>query len=174
VHASVAVAPPLVQGRRSQWVAGSAIAAALAVVVLYIWDDALLAAPIIAVTGLTGPWVALATFSVLYGVASYGLALLAVRAYDRRAEGRPSGLADWLARQGEKRRTAWASRFLESGKVIGFVVSSFALGGIVTTWLIRYSGRRDGIERIAAVSCAIFGITFTAMYTGLAHAIFSI
>lgn len=172
--ASVALAQPLVEGRRSRWLVGPAIVAAVSVVILYIWDDALLAAPIIAVTGVAGPWVAFATFSVVYGLASYGLALLAVRAYDRRAAGRPSRLADWLNRQGDKRRTVLAKRFLDSGKVVGFVISSFALGGIITTWLIRYSGRREGIERIAALSCAIFGVTFVGMYAGLAQVVFSI
>jgi hypothetical protein len=174
VPASVALAQPLVEGHRSRWLAGSAIVTVVSVVILYIWDDALLAAPIIAVTGLAGPWVAFVTFSLVYGLVSYALALLAVRAYDRRASGRPSRLAAWLNTQGDKRRTAWAKRFLDSGKVAGFVISSFALGGIVTTWLIRYGGRRDGIERIAALSCAIFGVTFTGMYTGLAQAVFSI
>lgn len=172
--ASLALAQPLVEGRSSRWLSGPAIVAVVSVVILYIWDDALLAAPIIAVTGLAGPWVAFGTFSLVYGLASFGLALLAVRAYDRRAAGRPSRLADWLNSQGDKRRTVWAKRFLDSGKVVGFVISSFALGGIVTTWLIRYGGRREGIERIAALSCAIFGITFTGMYTGLGQAVFSI
>jgi hypothetical protein len=150
------------------------VAAVVSVVILYIWDDALLAAPVIAVTGLAGPLVAFGIFTILYSVGSYILAVLAVRAYDRRAVGGSSRLADWLAREGRKPRTAWARRLLDSGKVLGFIASSFALGGIITTWLIRYGGRREGIERIAAMSCLVFGVTFTAMYTGIAQAAFSI
>ena len=161
-------------GRAGRGLTLPGLAAVVSVVILYIWDDALLAAPVVAVTGLAGPLVALGIFTIVYSIGSYVLAVLAVRAYDRRATGRPSRLADWLTQQGEKPRTAWARRLLGSGKVIGFVVSSFALGGIITTWLIRYGGRREGIERIAAMSSLVFGVTFTAMYTGLAQALFSI
>lgn len=161
-------------GRTRRWLTLPALAAAVSVVVLYVWDDALFAAPVIAVTGLAGPLTAFGIFAVLYSVGSYILAVLAVRAYDRRAAGRSSRLADWLAGHGQGRRTAWGRRLLDSGKVVGFIASSFALGGIITTWLIRYGGRREGIERIAAMSSLIFGITFTAMYTGVAQALFAI
>jgi hypothetical protein len=161
-------------GRTRQWQTLPGLAAVASVVVLYIWDDALLAAPVVAVTGLASPLAAFGIFTILYSVGSYILAMLAVRAYDRRTVGESSRLADWLARQERRPRTAWARRLLDSGKVVGFIASSFALGGIVTTWLIRYGGRREGIDRIAAMSCLVFGITFTAMYTGIAQAAFSI
>jgi hypothetical protein len=161
-------------GRAGRRVTLPGLAAMVSVVILYIWDDVLLATPVVAATGLAGPLAAFGIFTILYSIGSYVLAVLAVRAYDRRAIGRSSRLADWLTQQGEKPRTAWARRLLDSGKVVGFIASSFALGGIITTWLIRYGGRREGIERIAALSSLVFGITFTAMYTGIAHALLSI
>ena len=160
--------------RTRRWHVLPAVGAATSVVVLYVWDDALLAAPVVAVTGLAGPWMAFGIFSILYSIGSYVLAMLAVRAYERRAAGGSSRLSEWLTHQGQRRRASWARGLLESGKVLGFVVSSFLLGGIITTWLIRYSGREEGIERIAAMSCLVFGVTFTAMYTGIAQAVFSL
>jgi hypothetical protein len=161
-------------GRARRWLTLPGLAAVVSVVILYIWDDALLAAPVVAVTGLAGPWTAFGIFTIFYSVGSYILAILAVRAYDHRAAGQSSRLADWLAGHGQGRRTAWGRRLLDSGKVVGFIGSSFALGAIITTWLIRYGGRREGIERIAAMSSLIFGVTFTGMYTGIAQALFSI
>jgi hypothetical protein len=152
----------------------SAVAAALSVVALYVWDDALLSGPVIAMTGLVGPLPSFALFATVYTVASFFLALLGVRAYDRWTTGQPSRFARWLTRQREARRAVWSQRLLDSGKAIGFVVSSFLLGGVVTTFLIRYGGRRDGIEAVALGSSLVFGVMFTAVYTGLAQAAFSL
>jgi hypothetical protein len=157
-----------------QWSPFAAILTALSVVALYIWDDVLFAGPIVAVTALTGPWVAFVLFAALYSAGSFVLALLAIRAYDRWSRGEPNRLAQWLAQQRDRRRARWSRRLLESSKLLAFVLASFVLGGVLTTFFIRYSGRREGIERIAALSCVIFGITFTAVYTGLAAAIFAI
>jgi len=158
---------------RRRWPGLAVVAATVSFVVLYLWDDVLLAAPVVALTKLAGPWVAFGVFSIVYALGSFVLALLAVRAYERRSAGQPSRFAGWLTRQTERSRKTWARRVLASGKAIGFVVSSFALGGILTTWLIRYGGRRRGIERVAALSSLIFGATFAAMYTGIAQAVFS-
>jgi len=146
--------------------------AAVLVVAVYIWDDVLFAAPIVAGVAAFGVWPAFVLFSVVYALGSYVIALWAVRAYDRASEGRPSRLASWLQRQQQRDRGRWGRRLLESGKLLGFVASSFLVGGILTTWFIRYSGRREGIRRIAAFSCAIFGVTFTAMYVGVGRLLF--
>jgi hypothetical protein len=152
----------------------SAVAAGAVVVALYIWDDALLAGPVVAATGFLGPAAAFLIFATLYTLVSFALALLGVRAYDRWTSGRPSRLAQWLDRQRGERRAGWAQRLLTSSRVFGFIVSSFVLGGIVTTFLVRYGGRRSHLERVAFLSSLVFGITFVGAYTGIAHAVFSI
>lgn len=157
-----------------RWAPVAAIVTVLSVVVLYVWDDFLFAGPIVAVTAIAGPWIAFVLFSVLYSAGSFVLAILGIRAYDRWSRGEPSRLAEWLAKQRERRRARWTHQLLESSRLLGFVLASFVLGGVLTTFFIRYSGRTDGIERIAALSCVIFGITFTAVYTGAASAIFHI
>lgn len=148
-----------------------ALAGALAVAALYVWDDVLFAAPVVAVTATVGPWVAMAVFSVVYGLGSFVLALLAVRAYERWSGGEPSRLASWLESRTRGRRSRLAHRLVDSGKVLGFVASSFLLGGIVTTWLIRYSGRSRGIVAVAAASSAVFAVSFTGWYVAVAFGV---
>jgi len=145
-----------------------------AVVALYLWDDALLAAPVIAMTGLAGAGAAIAVLGPLYALGSFGLAMLAVRAYNRQAAGHPSRLAARLSAHHVTRRSGLARRLLDSGRVLGFVAASFLLGAILTTWLVRYAGRREGIERVALLSSLVFGLGFTAFYTGIAEAVFSL
>lgn len=152
----------------------SAILAGASVVALYVWDDILLAGPVIALTAWLGAVAAFALSASTYALVSFVLAMAGVRAYERWTEGGPSRLAQWLDRQREARRAGWAQRLLDSSKVVGFVASSFLLGGIVTTFLIRYGGRSDGIERIAFLSSVIFGITFCGVYSGIAQAIFAL
>jgi hypothetical protein len=113
-----------------------------------------------------GGLAAFVLFTLVYGVGSYGVAMLGVRAYDRRAT-RPSRLADALARSAGARRARFGDRLLRAGSALGFALSSFALGGILTTWFLRYSGVRDGIERLAALSSAIFAVTFAGFYAGV-------
>jgi len=151
-----------------------ALAGVLATVALYVWDDLLFAAPIVAVSAAAGPWTAFAIFSVVYALGSFVLALLAVRAYEHLSGGEPSRLAAWLQQRAGGRRSRFARRLLATGKLAGFVVCSFVLGGILTTWLIRYSGRTRGLVAVAAWSSAIFGVTFTALYVGLGAALGSI
>lgn len=138
-------------------------------VAVYLWDDLLLAAPILWMSQVLGEWTAFVFFSVLYGVASWVLAMLAVRAYDRATQGRPSRLARWVEKQSQTKRGAIGARLLATGRAIAFVASSFLIGGLLTTWFIRYSGKREGIERVGALSCAIFGVTFTGFYSGIIH-----
>jgi hypothetical protein len=149
-------------------VSAAAVAAvgACGAVVLYVWDDVLWAAPIGAVVQLVGALAAFAVFAALYGVGSYAIAMWGVRAYERRAT-RPSRLAEWVARARDARRSRWGERLLRSGRAAGFLISSFALGGILTTWLLRYAGVEEGIARLAAMSSAIFGLTFAGFYAGL-------
>lgn len=145
----------------------AAFGAVISVVALYLWDDALIAFPIVAGVRIMGLWSALAVFSVVYAAGSFGLSLWVVRLYERRAAGGSSRFADWVERQSEGTRSGWIRRLLLSGQVVGFVASSFLLGGIVTTFLIRYSGRTRHLARLAAASSAIFGVTFVGTYSGV-------
>jgi hypothetical protein len=172
--ASALMSPDVAGRPRSFTAVFSGVVAGVSVAVLYVWDDVLLAGPVVAVTALAGPVVAFALFASVYALVSFVLAMAGVRAYERWTRGTPSKFAHWLSRQREARRATWARRLLDSGKVAGFVASSFLLGGIMTTFLIRYGGRRDGIERIALLSSVIFGVTFTAAYAGLGQALFAI
>jgi hypothetical protein len=150
----------------------TAIGGALSIVAVYLWDDALFAAPIIAATSWLGAVPAFLILSVVYSLASLVLALLAVRVYDRRTGNEPSRFARWLEHQGESRRSSWVKRLLLSGKIVGFVLSSFLIGGIVTTFLIRYSGRTDRITTLAVLSSVIFGVTFVGFYSGIGRIVF--
>lgn len=149
-------------------------AGAVAVVAVYLWDDLIFAAPVVATAGWIGPAAAFAVFAPLYALGSWVLAMVAVRSYERSAGDRPNRLASWLEAQRERQRGTWARRLLDSGKLVGFVISSFLIGGILTTWILRYSGRREGIARLAAWSSAIFGVTFVGLYSGVAAAAFAL
>lgn len=139
------------------------------VIALWFAGDVVLAAPIAAATKLGGSWFAFVVFSVVYSVGSFVLALLALRAYERYSRGEPSRLATWLDRQATSPRARWARPLAQGGRVVGFVVGSIVIGGVLTTWFIRYSGRRQGLVAVAAASSTIFGVTFTATYAGLFH-----
>ncbi|GEM_PF-2340078 len=160
------------RGSRS---AGSPLSTGLAVVAsaalaaaLYVWDDLLLAAPIVALASVWGALTAWAVFATVYGAVSFVLALWAVRAYDRLSGGEPGRLARWLSAQSDGRRGQWGRRLVTGGQAIGFVLASFLLGGIVTTWLTRVLRPDRPPVLTAAASCAIFGVTFAAQYAGIA------
>ena len=139
------------------------------VIALWLSSDLLLAAPIGAVTKVAGSWFAFVIFSVVYSIASFVLALLALRAYERYSRGEPSRLASWVDGQARSPRARWARPLAQGGRVIGFVVGSVVVGGVLMTWFLRYSGRRQGLVGAAALSSTIFGVTFTATYAGIFH-----
>jgi hypothetical protein len=140
-------------------------------VLLALWlsNDVVLAAPIGAVTKLAGAWFAFVVFAAVYSIGSFLLALLALRAYERYSRGEPSRLATWLDRQASSPRARWARPLAQGGRVVGFVVGSVLVGGVLMTWFLRYSGRRQGLVGAAALSSTIFGVTFAATYAGIFH-----
>jgi hypothetical protein len=144
------------------------VAAAAGVAALYVWDDLLLAAPIVAAASVWGAFSAWIIFSILYGGGSLVFATMAVHAYDRVRSGKPSRLAHWLQSHTEGRRGSWGRRLIDGGQLVGFVLSSFLLGGIVTTWLVRVVRPDKPVMATAVASCTIFGVTFTAQYAGIA------
>jgi hypothetical protein len=142
-------------------------------VVYTIWDEALLSSPVVASVGWIGAWPTFLAFSLLYGTGGFVLALLVVRAYARRLGGEPSRLERWVEREAEDGRQRWARRLLLRSGWPGFAVASFALGPIVTTWLLYAAGRlRHRVVAVALASSAIFGVTFTAPYCGLGRLLF--
>ncbi|KAA0233188.1 MAG: hypothetical protein EDR02_14785 [Actinobacteria bacterium] len=141
-------------------------------VALYVWDDVFFAAPIGAASGLWNPWAAFLVFASVYALGSFLIAVVGVRAIDRVVGDEPTRLQQWLESSHVKRRRKIGDRFLETGKVVGFVISSIVLGGILTTLIVRMSGRRDRMLAIAAASCLIFGIGFAATYAGVFALIF--
>jgi hypothetical protein len=157
-------APP--RGRATTILRRVALVVTLAVYT--IWDEALLSAPVIAAAGLWGAMPAFVAFVVLYGTAGYALSLLVVAAYARRLAGGQSRLERWVAKEAGVDRHRWARRLLQRGSGVGFAVASFALGPIVTTWVLYASGRvRAEVRKVALASTAIFAVTFVAPYCGL-------
>ncbi len=154
--------------RRGRWLRRAAsLAAVLGVVALYVWDDVVLAAPIAAAASWLGAGYAFVMCAPIFFLGSSLLALAAVRAYEASSQGRASRLERWLEHQTTGRRGRLADRVLRTTGVASFVLSSVLLGGTVTTWLIRYSGRREGITGVALVSSAINAVTFVGLYTGI-------
>jgi hypothetical protein len=142
-------------------------------VVYTIWDEALLSTPVVAATGWLGAWPAFLLFAVLYGTGGFVISLLVVRAYARRLGGEESRLERWVEKEAEDGRQRWARRLLLRSGWVGFAVASFALGPIVTTWLLYAAGRhRPRVVAVALASSAIFGVTFVAPYCGIGRLLF--
>jgi hypothetical protein len=168
-HAAAVTAPAPVAAR--SWARRVAVVAGL--VVYTIWDEALLSTPVVASVGWIGAWPAFVAFSVLYGTGGFVLSLLVVRAYAKRLGGETSRLERWVEREADEGRQRWARRLLLRSGWVGFAVASFALGPIVTTWLLYAAGRlRHRVVAVALASSAIFGVTFTAPYCGLGRLLF--
>jgi hypothetical protein len=148
------------------------VLAAAGVVAVYLWDDLLLAAPIVAANRAWGTLASFLVFSVWYSVASLLIALWVVRASARAGWG-DNRLSRWVQKQEGRKRTEWGSRLVHAGSWGAFVLASVVVGGILTTWFVYLGGRTQGIQRIAIASCVIFGVTFTLTYTlvgeGIGH-----
>lgn len=161
-------APPSAGGRRLL----SYFAGAVATVAFFFWDEALLVAPVLAMTKLIGAGLTFLCLTPVFFVVSFAGALLAVRAYERASAGQPSGVERWLSRQTESSTGRSGQWLLRTTSGIGFIAASVVLGGILTTWLIRVGGRRDGLTRVAAVSSALFAVGFVGLYSGIFGLIF--
>jgi hypothetical protein len=165
----VTTAPAAVSAR--SW--GRRVVVVAGLVVYTIWDEALLSSPVVASTAWIGPWPTFLAFSLLYATGGFVIALLVVRAYARRLGGESSRLERWVEREADDGRQRWARRLLLRSGWVGFGVASFALGPIVTTWLLYAAGRlRHRVVAVALASSAIFGVTFTAPYCGLGRLLF--
>jgi hypothetical protein len=138
-----------------------------------IWDEALLSGPVVAATAVIGPWPAYVAFAALYGTGGFVIALLVVRAYRRRLGARTSRLQGWVEREAASRRQRWARRLLDRSGWGGFAIASFALGPVVTTWLLYAAGRhRERVVGVALASSVVFALTFVAPYVGIGRLLF--
>lgn len=155
--------------RKGAKVAGAGVGA----VVLYLWDDVIFAAPIIAAARAAGTLPAFVMCGVVYFAVSTAVALLAVRAYDKAGPGQ-GRLTRWAARQLDAPGRSWAARLSRTGSWFGFAVASVVLGGIVTTLLVRHMGVRARLGTTAMASSALFAIGFVGMYSGLSRVLFGI
>jgi hypothetical protein len=148
------------------------VAAVSGFVIYTIWDEALLSGPVVATAAWMGPWPAFALFALLYGTGGFLLAVLVVRAYARRLGQRPSRLERWVEREAGDGRQRWARSLLLRSGWLGFAVASFALGPVVTTWLLFAAGRRrESVTAVAFASSAVFAVTFVAPYVGVGRLI---
>lgn len=150
-----------------------AIAAAATGVALYLWDDALLAAPVIALTRSWGAARAFATATPLYFAGSATVTLVLLHALGS-SDAPPPRLSRWIERQSERRGRTWVRRAAIGGGIVGFVLSSFVLGGIITTLILRQAGVRTRVEVIALTSSAIFALTFVGFYSGISRALLGV
>ncbi len=133
--------------------------------------DIVFAPPIVAVAAWLGPVPSFMIFVPVYAVASYWLAMLAVRGIDHRADG-------WLVRRltslvaserrddtGRAIQRWWSRGPLMRG--FGFLVSGILLGGILTTGMWRFRRPRAPLaemRRVALFTSATFGVSFVALY----------
>lgn len=144
------------------------IASVLAFTAYTIWDEALLSTPVVLSAGWIGPWPAFVLFVALYGSLGLLITMIVIRSYRRRLGARTGRLENWVERGAKAQRYRWARRLLINSGWPGFAVASFALGPIVTTWLLVASGRVKGeVARTAFASAAIFAVTFVGPYCGL-------
>ncbi|MCU1455254.1 MAG: hypothetical protein JWN46_3400 [Acidimicrobiales bacterium] len=165
--AAIAASPGAAASPRNGWRRAGIAGATLGVIVVYLWDDLLFAAPVLAATRWWGPGVAFVVLAPAYFGGSVALALLAVRAYDRSTTGTPSRMARWLERQALGRRGRVGGSLMGAASVLGFVVGSVMLGGVLTTWMVRFSGRRGSMVPVALLSSAIFAVGFVGTYSGI-------
>ncbi len=144
------------------------IFAVLVAVALYLWDDALLAAPIVASAHAWGPLQAFLVATPVYFAGSTAITLVLLRALGR-PRSPSTRVTEWVERQAERPGRRWVGRVAVGGGVLGFVLSSFVLGGIVTTLLVRHAGVRVRIETVAVVASAFFAISFVGVYSGVSR-----
>ncbi len=140
----------------------------LAIIGLYIWDDALFAAPVIGAVALWGPLMGWLVCSVVYSAGSLAVSLLLVRPRERPRQGRSQTITRWVTGTTDRRSAAWMRGALASGAVLGFIASSVLLGGIATTWLTHRLVPDRPVTSTAVAACSIFGFTFCALYSGVA------
>lgn len=168
--------PAIAQGAlppKSRWRRPGYVAAGLAAAAVFIWDEWLLAAPVIGLTKLLGAGLAFIILAPVYFGVSVAGALLAVGAYERASAGESGRIERWLNRQAESSTGRRGRRLVQTTSGIGFVLSSIFLGGIVTTWFVRLGGRREGLLSVALASSALFAVGLVGGYSGLFGLIFS-
>lgn len=152
-----------------QWAA--AIAGLAGITVAAIWDEVFFAAPAVALTARIGGIAAFLFLLPLYVAFGTGVSLLLVgrKQREHRVQSRLEIFIDSMAKKTENSRIR---RKLVAGTAMGFFLSSWLLGGILTSWLLRVVGLKNNVPAWAIASNIIWAITFLAQYTGIAALIF--
>jgi len=149
-----------------QVVTRAALVAGIAVSIL--WDEALYSGPVVAASAVLGAWPAFFLFSILYGSGGFLLSRALAKSYQKRLGSTEGRLQRWADHDADSRHGRWIRRQFAQVGWPGFVLASFALGPLATTWLAVSSGRvRGSPNRVAAASSVIFAVTFVGSYCGL-------
>lgn len=134
-----------------------------------IWDEVLFAAPVLFAAARHGLWVTLAVVVPAYWVIGSGLSMLVVRPAARRQPGWLAGVVQTLTERTEGSRFR---RQMLTGSVLGFVLASWILGGILTSYILAITGLRLRLRTWVVAANAIWAVTFTAQYAGVGALIF--
>lgn len=146
------------------------VLAVIGVVAGYVVVGLLSAAPIVAFAAWQGGLRAFVVMGLIYGFGSYFITMWACGLYERYTHGKPSKVAEWFEDQknhsikdGNK---VWLWRIAETGGFVGFAFACFALGSIMTVFLVNYGTKVENLQRLAAVGSLIFAITYAGFYSG--------
>ena len=127
-------------------------------------EELLLAPPIVAATAIIGPFLAFIVFALLYGAIHLAASGLVIRGIRNPTGSRFEHWVERTAREGGRGKV-----LLASGKLTGFAVAAFVLGGFLTTYIalrLRLFPNTKPL-RVAVAASAIFSVSFAAIYTGL-------
>ncbi len=150
-----------------RWV--KALAGLVAMASAAVWDEVFFAAPVVFSTARMGPWLTLSIVTPVFWVIGTGISLLVVRS---RSDREPSRLVHMVQTMEERTRTSKLRRQLVAGSVIGFVLCSWILGGILTSYILAVTALRIDMTRWIIVANVIWAITFVGQYAGIASFIF--
>lgn len=165
--------------RVAKWLVGVPAA-----IVIYFYDDAFFAWPMVGLSALLGPLWAFCILFPVYAGAEFAISLAFFR-YRNRVEDdpgyQPGHFVALLQKTAEaeasnKRTDRMKAWLFKTGPLqwLMFVVLCFTIGGIAPVVVLRLSGRREGMVQIAALSAVIFGFTFVGFYTGVTSGVLSL
>ncbi len=141
----------------------------LAVLSAAVWDEVFFAAPVVFSTARLGPWPTLSLVAPAYWVIGTGVSMLVVRS---RSDNEPSRVMHMVQTMEARTRESRLRRQLVAGSVVGFVLSSWILGGILTSYILAVTGLRIDMTRWLVAANVIWAITFVGQYAGIASLIF--
>lgn len=148
-------------------------AAVAAGVALFIFDELLFGAPVLAVTKWIGAWPAFLALVPIYFAFDFMLGTLTLEGVKRwQASGRQN---KWSKKFSETRDTnvgKFSYWLVVSGGTVGFIVCSFLGTALLTMPIIYLLGRRQNLRVLTALSAAIYALTFVGQYAGIGALLF--